>query len=78
MEMKILRHARQRMLRYNVEEALVEKTLENPDSEVLGYGGRQIAQKKLDGYVLRVVYEKQGNAKIVVTVYKARRERYQI
>ena len=44
----------------------------------LAHGGRQIAQKKLDGYVLRVVYEKQSHKKVVVTVYKARRERYEI
>ena len=78
MEIKILRHARQRMLRYNVNQATVEETLAKPDSEVLSYGGRQIAQKRLDGYVLRVVYERQNNTKVVVTVYKARRERYEV
>lgn len=66
------------MLRYNVDQATVEETLQNPDSEVPGYGGRQIAQKKLDGYVLRVVYEKQNRKTIVVTVYKARREKYEV
>ena len=78
MEIKILNHARQRMQRYNVEHAIVEETLKNPDSEVEGYAGRRIAQKKLNGYVLRVVYEKQNHKRIVVTVYKARRERYEI
>lgn len=66
------------MLRYNVDQAIVERTLENPDSEVSGYGGRQIAQKKLDAYVLRVVYEKEDKTKVVVTVYKARRESYEL
>ena len=66
------------MLRYNVDQATVEETLANPDSEILSYGGRQIAQKRLDGYVLRVVYEKQNNTKVVITVYKARRERYEV
>ena len=78
MEIKILYHARQRMQRYNVEQVTVEETLANPDSEVVGYGGRRIAQKKLNGYVLRVIYEKQNHKKIVVTVYKAKRERYEI
>ena len=63
---------------YNVEERLVEEALRNPDREAAGYAGRFIAQKRLDGYVLRVIYEKQGNAKVVITVYKARRERYEI
>jgi hypothetical protein len=78
MEIRILLHARQRMLRYNVDQAIVEETLQNPDSEVSGYGGRRIAQKKLDGYVLRVIYENQNHTKVVITVYKARRERYEV
>ena len=78
MEIKILHHARQRMQRYNVDQAMVAETLSNPDSEIPGYGGRQIAQTKLDGYVLRVIYEKQNHTKIVITVYKARRERYEV
>ena len=57
---------------------MVRETLRNPDREVPGYGGRQIAQKKLNGYVLRVVYEKQNHEKVVITVYKAKRERYEI
>ena len=66
------------MLLYNVNEGIVEETLANPDSEAPGHGGRRIAQRKLDGYVLRVVYEKQDHTKIVITVYKARRERYEV
>jgi len=78
MEIEILHHANQRMQAYNVDEEMVEEAIRHPDREVPGYGGRQIAQKKLDGYVLRVVYEKQNHKTVVVTVYKARRERYQI
>ena len=66
------------MQRYNVDQTMVEETLTNPDSEVPGYSGRQIAQKKLDGYVLRVIYEKENHKKVVVTVYKAKRERYEV
>lgn len=78
MKIEILHHARERMLRYNVEQAAVEEAVANPDSEVPGHGNRYIAQKKLDGYILRVVYEKQGDTKIVITVYKARRGRYEV
>ena len=78
MEIEILHHAKQRMQAYNVDEEMVHEAVRNPDREVPGHGGRQIAQKKLDGYVLRVVYEKQNHKKVVVTVYKARRERYEI
>ena len=78
MEIEILHHAKQRMQAYNVDEELVQEAIRHPDREVPGHGGRLIAQKKLDGYVLRVVYEKQNQKKVVVTVYKARRERYEI
>ena len=78
MEITILRHARERMEAYNVDERLVAETLHNPDREIPGYGGRMIAQKKLNGYVLRVIYEKGTNTKVVITVYKARRERHEI
>ena len=78
MEMKILDHAKERMRKYDVNEDIVKETVENPDNEVKGYGGKLIAQKKLNNYVLRVVYEKQKDIKVVITVYKARRERYEI
>ena len=78
MEIEILHHANQRMQAYNVDEEMVEEAIRHPDREVPGYGGRHIAQKKLGGYVLRVVYEKQNHKKVVVTVYKARRERCEI
>ncbi len=78
MEIRILRHARQRMEAYNVDERMVIETIKKPDAEIPGYGGRTIAQKRLNGYVLRVVYEKEGSSKVVVTVYKARRERYEV
>ena len=63
---------------YNVDETLVEETLRNADSDIASYGGRRIAQKKLDGYVLRVIYEEQDHKKVVVTVYKAKRKRYEV
>jgi len=78
MDIRILHHAKQRMQAYNVDERMVEETIRNPDREAPGYGGRLIAQKKLDGYVLRVVYEKQNHQKVVITVYKAKWERYEM
>ena len=78
MEVTIRDHARQRVQRYNIGQSLVEEALRHPDNEIAGYSGRRIAQKRLDGYVLRVVYETKNYTKIVVTVYKAKRERYQV
>ncbi len=78
MDIKILNHARQRMQSYNISEAMIKDTINNPDSEIDTYGGRRIAQKKLGTHLLRVIYERQNQDKTVVTVYKARPERYEI
>ena len=57
---------------------MVKETLEKPDNVADGYNNRKIAQKKLNGYVIRVVYEEDDSTEIVVTVYKARSGRYEI
>jgi hypothetical protein len=78
MKIEILPHARERMAVYGVSEDMVKETLENPDKTVAGYSNRFIAQRKLDGYVLRVVYEEKHSTKTVITVYKAKSDRYEI
>ena len=67
-----------RMQRYNISQELIEAALDEPDSEMAGHGGCRIAQKKLNGYLLRVIYEDKGSEKVVITVYKAKRTRYEI
>ena len=74
---RVTAHARGRMAKYGVEESLVRDALEKPSSLLEGHSGRKIAQKKLNGYVLRVVFKKENDVFIVVTVYKARSERYE-
>jgi len=78
MEIELTKHARERMEEYNVTESLVKETLSNPNFIVEGYGNRKIYQKKLNSYVLRVIVEDEKGIKRVVTVYKARSERYGI
>lgn len=57
---------------------LVKETVYHPDRRLPGYGGRKIAHRRLDAdHVLRVVYEQQGDDLVVVTLYPARRERYE-
>jgi len=65
------------MEKYLVSEALVRKTLEAPSGVVKGYSGRMIAQRKIDGYVLRVIYKEEKGVFVVVTGYKARSERHE-
>jgi len=78
MKIEILDHARERMDIYGVLEALVKETLEEPDSVAESYNNRKIAQKKINGYVLRVIYEEKNATKIIITVYKAKSGRYEI
>ena len=53
-------------------------TVENPEKVAAGRKGRKIAQKVLDDtHVLRVVYEEKDDHIEVVTLYPARRNRYE-
>lgn len=78
MNIEITDHAKERMQRYDVSEALVLETLENPTNVTEGYGNRKVYQKKLNGYVLRIIVEESKGIKRVITIYKARSERYGI
>jgi len=71
-------HAKERMARYKITEELVKTTLESPEITIEGHSGRNIYQKRLNGYVLRVITEDSKGIKIVITIYKAKRERYEI
>ncbi|MEF8874677.1 MAG: DUF4258 domain-containing protein [Candidatus Thermoplasmatota archaeon] len=78
MSLKITDHARKRMKKYRISEDLVKEAMEDPDSIVDGHSERKIAQKRLNGYVLRVIFEEEKDINVIVTVYKAKSERYEI
>ncbi len=78
MKIKITKHAEDRLRKYDLNKVLVIKAVLDPDCIVEGKFGRKIAQKILDErYLLRVVFEEKGDQLIIVTCYKARRERYE-
>jgi len=67
-----------RLLQSGVTEKEVIKTVENPESLTSGYFSRKIAQSKLTHeLVLRVVYEEMDNKVLVVTIYPAKKRRYE-
>lgn len=74
----ITRHAAERMEKYGLDFAAVERCALYPDVIVAGNYGRKIANRRLNGYVLRVIYEEKGNDIVAVTVYKAKVGRYEI
>ncbi len=70
-------HAHQRMERYNLGRDLVLSTVRHPESVRPARGEREVRERALNGYVLRVVVEEEEEGLwVVVTVYKARRDRY--
>ncbi|KXA88779.1 hypothetical protein AKJ66_02755 [candidate division MSBL1 archaeon SCGC-AAA259E22] len=78
MGLRITNHAKMRMKKYGISESSLRKGMENPDSVVDGHSGRRIAQRKFNNHVLRIIFEKRKDKNVIVTVYKARRERYEI
>jgi hypothetical protein len=80
MDVEITSHARERMRKYNIPEDLVLSTLNNPTSILQGYDERKVYQKKINGYVIRVITEETKGIKTcrIITVYKAKSGRYEI
>lgn len=78
MEINIAKHARERMIEYNISEKLVLDSIDKPDKIVSSYYNQEVFQKNLNGHVIRVIVEKSKEIKTIVTVYKARRKRYGI
>ena len=60
-----------------IKKKMVEDTVLDPKSMVIGLGGRQIAEGDLDDeHVIRVVFVREGRQIRVITLYPARRGRY--
>lgn len=61
-----------------VSKEIVENVVKNPDRIEEGYKNRSVAQKGFDETrVLRVVYETLPDKLYVITIYPARRLRYE-
>lgn len=71
-------HVRVKMERYEITEELVFKATEAPTNIVDMHSGRKVHQLILNGKILRLVVETEQEIIRVVTVYKVRRERYEI
>ena len=63
---------------FKVSKELIESVITFPDKIEKGYKDRLIAQKKIDDeHVIRVVHEKEREKILVITLYPARRSRYE-
>lgn len=67
------------MARYGLTESEVLRALRDPDTVLSGRLGRVIAQRAIGpDHLVRVVIEEQEGLRVIVTVYKARRDRYEV
>lgn len=76
MEFDYTDHAHQNMTERKLSKKVIEEVVKNPESVAEARFGRKIAQKTFGKKLLRVVYEQEGNAYVIVTAYYTEPERY--
>lgn len=76
MEIEYAPHAEMKIAKRELSKIHIEKVLKNPDRILDGKERRKIAQKAIGEYLLRVVFEKDGNTYKVITAYYSKPERY--
>lgn len=69
MAIKYIPHALERMKERGISRELVEEVLLSPDNTLEGYFGRKVAQKRINGKLIRVVYEEKEDEVLVITAY---------
>ncbi len=75
-EFRYTKHSEEKLLERKLSKSMVEDAIKNPHRIDTTRFGRKIANKIIDGKVLRVIYEQYGNLYIVVTVYYIMKDRY--
>lgn len=61
-------HARQRMILRGITEEMVEDALLKPDNVGLGYQGKSLIFKRFNKGIIKVVFIKKKNSKVIVSV----------
>lgn len=70
MVIQFTKHALNQIKLRNIEKTDINNTLKNPDKVLKDAFGNFIAQKKIDDYLLRVVYQYKKDIKKIITAYK--------
>jgi len=76
MKFVYIQHAEDMAKERNISKKLTEDVINNPEKIVTSKFGRKIAQRIVNGKLLRVVHEKQNGIFIVITAYYTKPERY--
>ena len=69
-------YAEETLIVRKISKGEVELALLNPEEIADGKEGRKIAHKTFGNKLLRVIFETEGNAYIVITAYYTNPERY--
>lgn len=70
MVIQFTKHALKQIKIRNLEKADINATLSDPDKTLEDRFHNFIAQKRIGNYLLRVVYLKEKDTKIIITAYK--------
>jgi len=76
MEIIYTNYAEMKIEKRKLSKIQIEDVIKNPDKIVEGKRGRKIAQKIIGKYILRVVFEQNGNVYKIITTYYSEPERY--
>ena len=76
MKIEYTEYAEMKIAKRELSKTQIENVLKNPDKILEGKYGRKIAQKIVEGCLMRVIFEEQGNVYKVITVYYSKPERY--
>jgi len=73
---KFTNHAKERMLKWQLNKEQVLETLLYPEEVLRGHHGRFIAHRRYGDHIVRAVYEYEGETPVLVTVYFPYAKRY--
>lgn len=76
MEFVYTAHAEENIAERKLSKTLIEGTVLYPERITVSRLGRRIAQKVIEGKLLRVVYEEKQSVYIIITAYYTYLERY--
>lgn len=69
-------HAEEKLLDRKFSKMTIEETVRNPGRLLSSRFGRKIAERIVNGKLLRVIYEKQDSLYIIITAYYTELNRY--
>ncbi len=70
MKLRFTHHAQYRMDERGISVSSIKSVLKNPDHTEDVFGSKSLARKHVDGGILEVIYIKDKNEFVIITIYK--------